>query len=129
MAGPLRSQAPDAVRAGDDDFRRQPDKQPVLDDPGPRIELGRQLRRLPDGPERAIEDQITLIGPERGAIVLLSHGDVSPQGGEKVPLGVRPERDHLDRQWPVGAKGRRQLTLIDDDDLAEAGLGDDLLVE
>jgi hypothetical protein len=79
----------------------------MLDDSGPRVKLGRQLRRLRDGTESAIEDQIALIGPERRAIVLLSHGDASAQRYKEVPLGVPPKRDDLDRQRPVGAKNRR----------------------
>jgi hypothetical protein len=50
----------------------------MLDDSGPRVKLGRQLRCLQDGTESAIENQIALIGPGRGPIVLMSHGDVNP---------------------------------------------------
>src|SRR5438067_665754 len=100
----------------------------MLDDSGPRVKLGPQLRRLRDGTESAIENQVALIGSEWRAIVLLSHGDASAQGCEEASLGVPPKRDDLDRQRPMGAKNQRQLPLIDDDDLPATGLGHDFLV-
>jgi hypothetical protein len=39
---PLQRQMPDAVGARDDHLRRQPEKQTVLDDAGPRVKLGGQ---------------------------------------------------------------------------------------
>src|SRR5215510_16532516 len=101
----------------------------MLDNTRPRIEFSGQHRRLPDRAEGAVENQVALIGPEWRAIVLLSHADAGAQGLEEAFLGMPPERDDFHRQRPVGAESRRQLTLVHDNDLPEAGLGDDLLVE
>src|SRR5882724_13558257 len=101
----------------------------MLDDAGPRVKFSGQHRRLPDRAEGAVENQVALIGPEWRAIVLLSHADAGAQGLEEEFLGMPPERDDFHRQRPVSAEGWRQLTFIDNDDLPEAGLRHDLLVE
>ena len=119
----------DAVGARDDHLRRQPEKQTVLDDAGPRVKFGGQLHRLLDRAEDAVEHQVSLIGPERRPIALSSYGDAGAQGLEEAPLSMPPEWDDLHRQRPVSAEGRGQLTLVHDNDLPEAGLGYDLLVE
>ena len=125
----VERQMPNAIGTRDDHLRRQSNKQTMLNDPSPPIKLCGQLRRFPDRAEGTVENQVPLIGPKWRAVAALSHGDPGAQGSEEVPLRMPSERDDLDRQRPVGAKHRRQLCFIDDDDLPATGLGHDLLVE
>src|ERR671937_246501 len=88
---PPRRQMPDAVRAGDNHLRRQPEKQTVLDDAGPRVKFGGQLLRSRDRAEGAVENQIPLIGPKWRAVAPLPHADASVQGLEEAPLPLPSE--------------------------------------
>jgi hypothetical protein len=92
-----------------------------------RAEPRREHGQIGDRAEDAVEDQVALVGVEGLPVRAGSRRGARAEPLEEARLRAPAEGDHLDRHGAVGAQPRRGLHLVHDDDLAAAGLGDDLL--
>ena len=102
----------------------------MLDDAGMARELGGERLRVGDRAERAVEDQVALVGAERaGGITIAPHDDGRTQLLDREARRREPEVDDLDGEREARAEALGALRRVDDDHLACARLRDELLAE
>src|SRR5207237_2373445 len=115
--------------AGDNNRGGAPDKEPAFDDADDIANTMLQQARVVDADEAAIEDVVAAVGDERmvlGGVAQYRRGTEPHQvGGGGLPAELRD----LDRHRGVIAEPLNELFLIDDDDQAVAGRGDDLFAQ
>ena len=99
----------------------------MLDDPGPAGERPGEGGQVADRSERRVEDEVALVGAELGPVRVGAHRDGRAKRFDEAALRGPAELDALDRERVARPQLRRQLRLVHHDDLASAGLGDDLL--
>src|ERR1051326_6934313 len=88
-----------------------------------------QSSRIGYRSERAIQDQVALIGDKRRLVNSQSHRDLGAQTPQVVGLLTPAEPHHFNGYHPACTEYRAQLGAIDNSDTAMASLSHDLLAE
>ena len=115
---------PHAVCAGDDHVPCHADEEAVFGDAGAGVECLVQRSGIGDGTEVAVEDDIALVGGV-GLVAIHAQGRCRAQIAQIARLGMPAEGEDLDRHCPGRAELVGKFRLVDHDDQALGGLGDD----